>query len=275
MKPFISYYGGKQKMVKHLLPLIPPHKIYVEPFAGGASLFFAKDRSIVTNQDDYREVLNDTNSELVNLYEVAKAYPEEFLKRLDQIPYSEEKHRYYKKIKKFDDKIEWAVSFYIRIMMSFAKTLDKGFAFEKSGTNSCINYYNKVNLLPKILERIKNAYLFNRDALNIIDLFDCPEAFFYCDPPYPETDQGHYSGYSQADFDNLVEKLKRCQGSFMLSCYPNSSPPDDWERYEFNTVNTSSNTAKGGHREARKEVVWRKLNDWAKSRMETQLEFLK
>jgi hypothetical protein len=41
MKTPITYYGGKQRMIKHILPLIPPHKKYVEPFAGGALPYFS------------------------------------------------------------------------------------------------------------------------------------------------------------------------------------------------------------------------------------------
>ncbi len=33
----ISYYGGKQNMLKHILPIIPKHEIYVEAFFGGGA----------------------------------------------------------------------------------------------------------------------------------------------------------------------------------------------------------------------------------------------
>ena len=46
--------GGKRHLVKTLLRLIPSHRVYVEPFAGGATLFFAKEPSEV-------EILNDIN----------------------------------------------------------------------------------------------------------------------------------------------------------------------------------------------------------------------
>lgn len=32
IKTPISYYGGKQSMIKDIIPLIPKHNIYVEPF---------------------------------------------------------------------------------------------------------------------------------------------------------------------------------------------------------------------------------------------------
>jgi DNA adenine methylase len=61
----ISYYGGKQKLVSHILPRIATHNFYVEPFVGGAAVFFAKPPSAV-------ECINDTNAELINFYRVLK-----------------------------------------------------------------------------------------------------------------------------------------------------------------------------------------------------------
>ena len=37
MRTPITYYGGKQTMLKHILPLIPSHTLYTEPFWGGRS----------------------------------------------------------------------------------------------------------------------------------------------------------------------------------------------------------------------------------------------
>lgn len=62
MKTPITYYGGKQMMVKHILPLIPEHHLYCEPFAGGLAVFFAKEKSKV-------EVINDLNRFVINFYQ--------------------------------------------------------------------------------------------------------------------------------------------------------------------------------------------------------------
>jgi DNA adenine methylase len=61
MKTPITYYGGKQKMLPHILPLIPHHALYTEAFAGGAAVFFAKEPAQV-------EIINDLNGELINFY---------------------------------------------------------------------------------------------------------------------------------------------------------------------------------------------------------------
>lgn len=65
LKTPVTYYGGKQNLVNTILPLIPKHSLYCEPFAGGAAIFWAKQTSEV-------EVLNDTNRELMNFYRVVQ-----------------------------------------------------------------------------------------------------------------------------------------------------------------------------------------------------------
>ncbi|MGB0976434.1 MAG: DNA adenine methylase, partial [Prolixibacteraceae bacterium] len=62
MKAPISYYGGKQNLVKIILPLFPKHTLYAEPFIGGGAIFWSKRPSQI-------EVINDTNRELINFYE--------------------------------------------------------------------------------------------------------------------------------------------------------------------------------------------------------------
>lgn len=67
MRTPITYYGGKTTMLKHILPLIPPHKLYTEAFCGGAAVLFAK-------RPADAEVINDINMEITNFYWIAKAY---------------------------------------------------------------------------------------------------------------------------------------------------------------------------------------------------------
>ena len=82
MRPLISYYGGKQRLASKLIPLIPPHNVYVEPFAGGAALLFAKGKPEITNNHHYREVLNDKDGRITTLYRVARERPEELIRPL-------------------------------------------------------------------------------------------------------------------------------------------------------------------------------------------------
>ena len=65
MKTPITYYGGKQSMLSIILPMIPEHNLYCEPFFGDGAVFFTKEPSKI-------EVINDTNREVVNFYRVAQ-----------------------------------------------------------------------------------------------------------------------------------------------------------------------------------------------------------
>ncbi|HTA26729.1 MAG TPA: DNA adenine methylase, partial [Bacteroidia bacterium] len=85
MKTPITYYGGKQMMLRHILPLIPKHTIYVEPFLGGGAVFWAKEPSRV-------EIINDTNAEIVNFYEVTQKNFTALQKEIQATLHSRKRH---------------------------------------------------------------------------------------------------------------------------------------------------------------------------------------
>jgi DNA adenine methylase len=128
--------------------------------------------------------------------------------------------------------------------------------------------------LPQYLDRLAPVHISNTDELKCIEQWDSPQTFFYCDPPYPGSNQGHYSGYSVSDFERLIDTLNQCQGSFMLSCYevPGVTIPDDWEKFEFTAMCSASGAGKVGADRSRKatsaelgnrvrtEVVYRRFN---------------
>lgn len=66
MQSPIKIHGGKGMLVSKLLPLIPQHQTYLEPFAGGASVLFAK------NYEDVNEVLCDASGEISGFYKVIR-----------------------------------------------------------------------------------------------------------------------------------------------------------------------------------------------------------
>lgn len=50
--------------------------------------------------------------------------------------------------------------------------------------------------------------------------YDSPDTFFYLDPPYVSSEQGHYRGYTKGNFDELLAVCQNLQGKFLLSSYP-------------------------------------------------------
>src|SRR5438270_12309923 len=81
----ISYIGGKNRLAKTIISLLPEHTTYVEPFAGGAQVFFHKEPSKV-------EVLNDLDGEVVNFYKVCQWHHEELIRFMQFWPASRELH---------------------------------------------------------------------------------------------------------------------------------------------------------------------------------------
>lgn len=272
MKPPISYYGGKQRMASKIVPLIPKHTVYVEPFAGGAAIFFAKPWPDVSQKHNYREYLNDKDERLINFYRVLQT-PEKreaLIERLSLTLYSEAEHTKAKDLEAGSD-IDRAWAYYVNIQQSFSSQLHRGWGRILFSENKQASWLNKVSRLPDYLERMASVGVTCQDALKVIEQLDSPQTFFYCDPPYPNTDQGHYEGYSIADFQALVNTLDKCQGSFLLSNYeqPEAKIPDDWERFEFDAV--ASSRGRVGYDRSKKadesrqnrkrtEVVWRRFN---------------
>ncbi|MDR2419460.1 MAG: DNA adenine methylase [Treponema sp.] len=84
--------------------------------------------------------------------------------------------------------------------------------------------------------RLDQAQIENCDALRIIKSRDVPDGFFYLDPPYVGADQGHYDGYTQEDFDKLLEILETLKGKFLLSSFRNKGLAEVSKRNGWYTI---------------------------------------
>ena len=213
----ITYYGGKQKLLRHIIKRIPVHKLYAEPFVGGAAVFFGKEKSSV-------EVINDTNKELVNFYRMVKEDFVSLEKEVRITLHSRDLHRKAWVIYNYPDmfselKRAWAV--WVLSTQSFASMLDGSWGYDKAKPTTSIKIANKRdNFTEDIAIRLQRVQIECTDALRIIRSRDTIGSFFYCDPPYYNSDMGHYDGYTVEDFEMLLKVLSRIRGKFMLSSYP-------------------------------------------------------
>ena len=245
MKPPFSYYGGKQRLASKLISLIPKHTVYCEPFAGSVALLFRKPWPKVRDKHNYREIINDTNGHLTNFFIQLRDNGEELCRRLSLTLYNEKE---YQRARELDceDKLEAARRFFTNIQQGFGNKINSGWGRGIFGSHEAVSYMNSVNQLPEYVNRMRSIHISCVDALKCIQHWDSPQTFFYCDPPYPNTDQGHYKGYSLDDFHELVDTLDKAQGSFLLSCYDTDKMqvPSGWERFEFKTTCSVSNKGK-------------------------------
>lgn len=248
-------------MARNIIPLLPAHTVYVEPFCGGAAVFFAKGRPGVTSGHYYMEVLNDRNENLVSFYRTLQdpELGDRLRHRLEHTPYSRAELKLAHKI--LDDQGasqgDRAWAWFVGVSMAFAKQEGCGWGFAVSGLSSAYTWALRRSRIAQTIERIGSVHIECDDALAVIDRWDSPQTLFYCDPPYPGTELGHYRGYTSDDFAALVAKLDSCQGSFLLSNYEQPGIPGDWERFAFAATMSAANLRSEKRGEKRTEIVWR------------------
>jgi DNA adenine methylase len=256
VKPLFGYYGGKQKIAGKIIKHLPPHTVYAEPFAGGAAVMFKKGLPITTSYSYYREVLNDTNQKLVNLYRVCQNKEKlELLKHLlKYTPYSLDEYIKAKDCDSSNDVIQAWAYFYL-LTNSYSHDPNTGFAYGKIGENFPRNWQVNIKNVDLVFKRLANIHISNVPAIDQIKKWDSPHTCFYCDPPYINTCQGPYKGYTEEQFKALIEVLKNCKSSFALSCYPSELVPIEWKRVDFETQMSAVRYKKGINKK-RTECLW-------------------
>lgn len=217
MKTPITYYGGKQSLAKKIISLFPKHHLYCEPFAGGLAVLFAKEKSAV-------EVVNDKDWRVVNFFKVLKTKYDELNKLVQETPHSRSCHEKASHIMNnpliFSD-VERAWAVWASCNMGFGSMIDASWGYARK-KNSCeLKLNNKRADFPQELShRLDVVQIECRDAVKVIKSRDTETSFFYIDPPYINTDCGHYAGYTEANFRELLITLTEIKGKFLLSSFP-------------------------------------------------------
>jgi DNA adenine methylase len=216
LKTPITYYGGKQQLLKVILPLIPEHNVYSEAFLGGGAVFWAKKPSRV-------EFLNDHNGEVINFYRVLKHNYPALKHEIDATLHSEFQQKEAKAIYKnpaghSDVKRAWAL--WVLSHQSFYAILDGTWKCSRERSFGDQLHGRTLAFAEEYAKRLEHASIFCRDALSVIQRSDTEHTFHYVDPPYYQADMGHYAGYTKEDFVALLEVLSTLKGKFMLSSYP-------------------------------------------------------
>lgn len=239
----ITWMGGKSKLYKEIINIMPEHTTYVEPFAGGLWVFFNKPKVRV-------EVVNDVNSELVNFYKVIQNNYEELKNKCKFLVSSREIFYENSRMAKEEiDKlssIDRAVRFLYVNRCSFGGKMNGyGFKNARRPNLSCItDDFDKT--IGEIHKRFKDVYIENGDYKEIIKRYDSrptqvekQEVLFYFDPPYIET-SGYDSDFTNQNHYELAEQIKKLNSKFILSI---NNHPLVYELYEgFNFINKEIKT---------------------------------
>lgn len=254
LKSPITYYGGKKNLLSTILPLIPKHEIYTEAFAGGLAVFFAKERSKT-------EIINDTNAFVTTFYKVLVSDFDALNKKISETPYSRAMYTVansmYKLPHLFSD-IQKAWAFYVLTNLGFSCRIGS-FGCYTNGQKAQGWERKKKGFNKEVLDRLKGVQIECTDALKILSLRNDPKAFHLIDPPYYNSNMGHYDGYTQSDFEDLLKTISECKGKFLLCSYPSEILKEyvrknGWYQKEI-VQRISANQTKTGKQRMKTEVL--------------------
>jgi len=235
--PVIPWIGGKRRLAKHILPLFPIHTCYVEPFAGGAAMFFLKQPSSV-------EVLNDCNNDLIALYRVLQHHLDEFVQ---QFRWSLVSRQMFEWLKMTPEEtltdIQRAARFYYLQKMAFGgKVSGRTFGVAPSGAPR-LNLLRIEEDLSQAHLRLARCYIEHLDWQRCIKKYDRPATLFFCDPPYWQT-EGYGVDFGIEQYQSLAQTMKTSQGRFLLTI---NDHPDMREMFRgFRTETVKINYTVGG-----------------------------
>lgn len=231
IRPILRYHGGKWRIAPWVIAHFPPHRIYVEPFGGGASVLLRKPRSPA-------EVYNDLDDEVVNVFRVLRS-PKQAARLRELLlltPWS--RTEFWDSYEPTRSKVEAARRTIVRSYQAHGNTslLDSSASFRARnqhghGRASAAQVWAGWPAgVPSYVERLRGVTLENRPAIEVIEQQDSPETLFYLDPPYPlearssvrvpsEAKRGYKHNLSDVEYEALAAQLSRVAGMVVLSGY--------------------------------------------------------
>lgn len=242
MNSIISWVGGKKALRDAIYQRMPiSYEKYIEVFGGAGWVLFGKPPGEAV------EIYNDLNSNLVNLFRCVRDRTMALVKELALLPLSSREE--FNDLVKFLKKEEFTnpyIESELAVVREFfsgedAEALEqaitggngswdvkKAAAFYKvtrcsygSGGTSfgcrAIDIRRTFGTLWEASRRLKDTLIENKDFEALIIQQDTEKAFFYCDPPYYETESYYEAVFRREDHERLRDILAGIRGRFLVS----------------------------------------------------------
>lgn len=183
-RPALRYMGGKWRLPPWIIKHMPPHRTYVEPYGGAASVLLRKARV-------FQEIYNDLDGEIVNLFRVLRdsAGAAELARLVELTPWARQEFELSYEVS--PDPVEAARRTVVRSFMGFGSTAvalrrKTGFrsGSDRNGKHPARDFAGMPDALLAICERLRGVVIENRPALQVMAASDDPATLIYADPPY-------------------------------------------------------------------------------------------
>jgi DNA adenine methylase len=207
--PF-SYIGGKRALANRIIALFPEHRAYVEPFAGGAQVFFRKEPSKV-------EVLNDLDREVVNFYRICQSHFEELVRYLRFTVVS---RAWFELLNETDPAkltdIQRAARYLYLSKTCYAGLVRRHNYAVRVDAQHSFNAERIPSIIEATHHRLARVQIECLPYEKVLARYDRATTLFYLDPPYYERKLYRYN-LEPEEFATMAARLGALQGKFILS----------------------------------------------------------
>lgn len=249
IKPILRWPGAKWRIAKWIASYFPEHGTYLEPFFGSGAVFFTKPPS-------GSETINDIDNNIVNLFKVCRDNPKKLARKIAMTPYSRAEYIFCRNNYKDDscDDIERARRYVVAVWQGFGGKTYQEVSWAHDRTNSVFRpkYWAELpDRILNILGRLKMAQIENKNAIELIDMYNRKNCLIYADPPYlKETRSNLHYEYEMGEIDEhkkLLEVLLHHKGPVVVSSYTNKLY-DKWlvleNGWDKKTIKVQANAGK-------------------------------
>jgi DNA adenine methylase len=259
IRPPVKWHGGKRYLAKRIIEHFPEHRVYLEPFGGGASVLLNKKSAEV-------EVYNDIDLRITRLFRVLRDEGEKFLEKARLTLYSQVEFEEASHYPNGASDLEMALCDFIRWRQSFG---GKGQHWSyttgraRGGMAGDVNaWWTAIEHLPEIINRIRRVQIICQSAFEAIPRFDHSEGLIYCDPPYVHSTREensravYHNEMSDEEHRKLAALLRRCKAKVVLSGYPSSLYNEVYEGWRVVTFDIANHAAAGREKGRETECIW-------------------
>jgi DNA adenine methylase len=228
-RPAMRYHGSKFRLADWILPLLPAHRCYVEPYGGAAGVLLRKPRAEV-------EVYNDLDGDMVNFFRVLRDAQAcaELIRQLELTPYA--RAEFELAWQPAECPIERARRTCIRAQMGFGSagatkqtTGFRTYTRERFGQSVQVDWVKYPAHLASVAQRMQGVLIEQRPALQVMADHDGADTLHFIDPPYMHSTRSKPRGalrttayrheMTDADHAELLAAAQGLRGLVLLCGY--------------------------------------------------------
>lgn len=231
MDSFISWVGGKKQLRKEIIQRFPVEGVekYVEVFGGAGWVLFGK-------EPHKKEIYNDINGELVNLFRMVKYHPDALEAELTFLLNSREEF-FRQKVMQPEQmtELQRAARMYYLIKTSYGSKVDTfGGGFRDISV---------IKNLREVHNRLARVLIENKSFEKIIRQQDGEGTLFYLDPPYHGTEKFYEieGGFGENKHRELAELLCTAKGRWVLSYNDDAFIRELYQGFRIEEIERSNN----------------------------------